>query len=205
MPPAPGATTTSSSLPSASSQAPSPGALAALASQPLVFLPSQVLRLGVADWSAKVGDQRAYLANLDDEIAFAIRERGLRAKWAFPPDLARVAKRNPTYVNDPYAIAIEGLAPVERDAEKLVGEPLAGQLRALAAKFNARYAVVPVGVRIAPEGAGGRATLHLVVVDVRMARLTWKGDIAADPLPSFSPAVAAGLAGRVADLFFTPR
>ena len=180
------------------------GALAPLASEPLVVLPVQTLSLTVADWSDKLGDPRAFLSSVDDEIAFAVRERALRGKWAFAPDLARSAKRNPTYAVDPYTIALDPLKPVERDPEKIIGEPLSGQLRAFAGLFNARYAFIPVELRLAPDAAGARATIHAVVVDTRSARLTWKGDITGDAVRAFSPAVAAGIAGRVADLFTTP-
>ena len=175
--------------------------LASLTSDPLVVLPAQALRMSVPGWSDKVGDPRAYLSKVDDEIAFAIRERGLKAKWAFPEELARSARRNPGYAVDPYSISVDALAPVERDPEKHIAEPLAGQLRAFAALFNARYALIPVEVRLAPDAAGGRPTLHLVVVDTRGARLMWKGDITGDVATSFSPAIAAGIAGKVADLF----
>jgi hypothetical protein len=175
--------------------------LSSLTAEPLVVLPVQVLRLHVPDWSDKVGDPRAYLTKVDDEIAFALRERGLKAKWAFPEDLARSAKRNPGYAVDPYSMSTDPLAPVERDPEKHIGEPLASQLRAFAGLFNARYALIPVEMTLAPDAAGGRATLHLVLVDTRGAKLTWKGDVHSDVAKSFSPAIAAGLAGRVADLF----
>lgn len=188
-----------SARPAASEQ---PGApLSSLTSDALVVLPAQVLRLHVPDWSDKVGDPRAFLSTVDDEIAFAIRERGLKAKWAFPADLVRSSKRNPGYAVDPYSISVDPLAPVERDPEKHIGEPLAGQLRAFAGLFNARYALIPVEMTLAPDAAGGRATLHLVLVDTRGAKLTWKGDVHGDVAKSFSPAIAAGIAGRVADLF----
>ena len=189
----------SSAEPAASTQPSAP--LSSLTAEPLVLLPVQVLRLNVADWSDKVGDPRAYLSKVDDEIVFALRERGLKAKWAFPEDLARSAKRNPGYAVDPYTISVDPLAPVERDPEKHIGEPLAGQLRAFAGLFNARYALIPVELKLAPDAAGGRATLHLVVVDTRGAKLTWKGDVHGDVAKAFSPAIAAGIAGRVADLF----
>jgi hypothetical protein len=195
----------SASAPAAPATAPTQtstrGALAPLASQPLIVLPVQQLRLTVPDWSDKVGEPRAYLAAVDDEIAFAVKERGVRGKWAYPPDLARSARRNPTHATDPYAIALDPLAAVERDAENMVAEPLAGQLRALAGLWDARYALVPVELRLTPDGSGARATLHLVVIDVRQAKLTWKGDVTGDPVRAFSPAIAAGIAGRVADLF----
>jgi hypothetical protein len=171
----------------------------------MIVLPVQTLRLTVPGWSEKVGDPRVYLSTVDDEIAFAVRERGLRGKWAYPADLARAAKRNPTYASDPYTIALDPLAAVEKDAGKMIAEPLAGQLRALAALSSARYALVPVELRLAPDAAGGRATLHLVVVDSRQATLVWKGDVTGDPAATFSPAVAAGIAGSVASLFTTSR
>jgi hypothetical protein len=186
-------------------QAGSRGVLAPLASEPLVVLPVQTLKLSAPDWSDKVGDPRAYLASVDDEIAFAVRERGFRGKWAFPPDLARSARRNPTYAVDPYTIALDRLAPVERDAEKILAEPLAGQLRAFAGLFNARYAFIPVELRLAPDTGGGtRPMIHAVVIDTRAGKLTWKGDVAGDAVRTFSPAIAAGIAGRVADLFTAP-
>lgn len=189
----------------APTQAAARGTLAPLASDALIVLPVHALRLSVPEWTDKIGEHRAYLGTVDDEIAFAIRERAIKGKWAFPADLARAAKRNPGYVPDPYTIALDPLVPVERDTEKIIGEPLAGQLRAFAGLFNARYALVPVEIRIVPDAGGGRATIHLVIVDTRAAKVTWKDDVTGDALRAFSPAIAAGIAGRVADLFTTAR
>ena len=186
-------------------QAQARGPLASLASDALVVLPVQRVAVTVPGWTEKVGDPKAYLSSVDDEIAFAVRERAIRGKWAFAPELARSARRNPTYAVDPYTIAIENLAPVERDADKIIAEPLSGQLRAFAGLFGARYAFIPVDLRVASDASGGgRATLHVVVVDTRSAKLMWKGDVSGDVAREFSPAIAAGLAGRVADLFITP-
>jgi hypothetical protein len=205
--PSPTAQPSSSSGPGSpvAAQGASRGALAPLASDALIVLPVQSLRVSVPEWSEKVGDPRAYLSTVDDEIAFAVRDRGVKGQWAFPGDLARSAKRNPGYTADPYNLAVDALVPVERDAEKIIGEPLAGQLRAFAGIFNARYALVPVELRLVPDPSGGRATLHVVVVDTRAARLTWKADVPGDGVRNFTPAVAAGIAGRVADLFTTAR
>jgi hypothetical protein len=171
----------------------------------LIVLPVQRLHASVPEWSDKIGDQRAYLSTVDDEIAFAVRDRGLRVQWTFPLDLARSARRNPGYAADPYAIALTPLAAVERDPDKLIAEPLAGQLRASAALFNARYALVPVELSLVPDPSGGRATLHLVLIDTRAARLVWKGDVSGDGVRNFTPAIAAGVAGRVVDLFTPAR
>lgn len=202
---APPASSVPASPAAASAQPAVRGVLAPLAAQPLVVLPVQGLRLTVAGWSDKVGDPRAYLATVDDEIAFAVGERGVRARWAFAPDLARSARRNPSYATDPYAIALDPLTKAERDPDAIIAEPLAGQLRALAGLWDARYALVPVEMRLAPAENGGRPVIHLVLVDVRESRVTWKGDVTGDLAREFSPAIAAGIAGRVADLFITAR
>jgi len=164
-------------------------------------LPVQSLRSAVPTWTDKVGDQRTYLSSVDDEIAFAVREKGIKGQWAFASDLARAARRNPGYTADPYAIAIDALAAVEKDPDRIIAEPLAGQLRAFTGLFNARYAFVPAELRFVPDAAGGRATLHVVVIDTRAAHLLWKGDVPGDGTRDLTPAVAAGLASRVADLF----
>ena len=171
----------------------------------MIVVPVQKLHVGIPEWAEKVGDPRAYLSTLDDEFAFAIRDHGLRVQWAFPPDLARSARRNPGYTADPYALTLAPLAPVERDADKLIAEPLAGQLRTFTGLFNARYALVPVELALVPDPSGGRASLHVVIIDTRAARVMWKGDISSDGVRNFSPALAAGVAGRLADLFTPAR
>lgn len=181
------------------------GALAPLAAEAMIVVPVQTLRVAVPEWADKVGEPRTYLSTLDDEIAFAVRDRGLKVQWAFPPDLARSARRNPGYTADPYALTLTPLPPVERDPDKLIAEPLAGQLRTFTGLFNARYALVPVELALVPDPSGGRATLHLVVIDTRAARVMWKGDVSGDGMRNFTPAVAAGIAGRVADLFTPAR
>lgn len=178
-----------------------PRPLAPFTTQPLIIFPLQQLRVDAPALREKVGDPRAYLASADDEIAFAIRERRIRAKWAFPADLARTARRNPGFTADPYAINVAQLAPAERDANVLIANPLASELRALAGLHDARYALVPVELRVVPADSGARAVVHLVIVDVRQSKLIWKGDVNGDPVTGFSPALAAGVAGRVADLF----
>ena len=171
----------------------------------MIVAPVQRLRVAVPEWADKVGEPRAYLSTFDDEFAFAIRDHGLRVQWAFPQDLARSAKRNPGYTADPYELTLAPLAPVERDGDKLIAEPLAGQLRTFTGLFNARYALVPVELALVPGPSGGHAALHAVIVDTRAARIMWKGDIASDGVRSFSAALAAGVAGRLADLFTPAR
>jgi hypothetical protein len=37
-----------------------------------------------------------------------------------------------------------------------------------------------------------------------MSRITWMGDVLSDPAPAFSPALAASVAGHLADLVAAP-
>jgi hypothetical protein len=203
--PAPHAQTGAATQNGAPAQGTPGGILASFVTEPMIVLPAQRLHVSVPDWADKVGDPRAYLATFDDEFAFAIRDHGLKVHWAFPADLARSARRNPGYTADPYELALAALPPVERDPDKLIADPLAGQLRTFTGLFNARYALVPVELALVPDGSGGRAALHVVIIDTRAARVMWKGDISSDGMRNFSPAIAAGVAARLADLFTPAR
>ena len=189
--------------------------LAGMVAQRAVLLPAQYLRPADSlGWAEQVKAPREFLARVDDEIAFAIRERGVKPEWAFPEDLARAARRNAAYASDPRSLAAEGLRPRGRrwKLPAPLGEPLATQLRALVALHDARYAILPVEVRFEPAAAGaGRAVLHLALVDARRAEVVWTTDVASDPAPAPSPAapvnlaaLAASLAGHVADLIAAP-
>ena len=179
--------------------------LASFTAQRLVILPAQSLRRGESlGWSAGLGDERAYLAAVDTAIAAALGERRLRSSWVFPPDLARSARRNVGFVIDPYQFAYHSLRAAERRLDDPIPEPAGSQLRAMVALHDARYAFVPLEVRFDGVQGNGRAVLHLVLVDARTARIVWFGDVASDPSDRFSPALAAGIGNRVADLFVAP-
>ena len=105
------------------------------AAREVIVLPTQYLRPADSlGWAEQAGQPREYLARVDDEIAFALGERGLRTAWVFAEELARSAKRNATYVPDPYSLAAEWLRPPVRRPPELAGEPLGTQVRALVAR-----------------------------------------------------------------------
>jgi hypothetical protein len=87
-----------------------------------------------------------------------------------------------------------------------VPEPLISQLRSLIAlRDEVRYALLPVEIRFeAVDGEGGRAVLNLVLVDVRRAEVVWAVDLASEASHAFSPALAASLGSRFADLVAAP-
>ncbi len=179
--------------------------LARLVSEHILVLPVQYLVFADSmGWSAAAPSSRSYLTTLDDEIAFALGERGLRTQWKFASDAARSVARNPGFASDPYALAAGQVRwGVKADAWQLA-EPLASQLRALVALTDARYVMLPVEVRLTGSRGAGRALLHVVVIDARRSQIQWAGDVFGTPATSFTPAIAADLASHLADLVAAP-
>lgn len=177
--------------------------LAAYTARPLLVLPVRYLRPADSlGWAAQIPESRAYLQTLDSEIAFAVGERGVKELWVFPDELARSVRRNANYAPDPYTLAAQSLRPPMRRLPELLTDPLAAQLRSLVALHDARYGLIPVEIRFERASAGnaGRAVLHLVLVDARLAKPIWMGEVVSDTMSSFSPALAASIAERLADL-----
>ncbi|MGH7719368.1 MAG: hypothetical protein ACREON_11060 [Gemmatimonadaceae bacterium] len=180
--------------------------LAVFAGRPLVVLPARFLREGDSlGWAAAIPSQREYLASLDAEIGFAFKERDLGSNWVLADAMARAARRNTPFAPDPHALAAERLRPPIRRRIEQLPEPLASQLRSLVALNDARYVLYPLEIRFekAADG-GGRAVLFAMVLDARLSTVMWMGEVASDPVTSFSPALAAGVAARLADLIAAP-
>jgi hypothetical protein len=180
--------------------------LAGLAGQHVVVLPTHYLRPADSlGWATNIPRQREYLRSVDDEIAFALGERGFRTNWIFPEALAKAAKRNAGYTADPYALAAEGLRPPgQRNPALMLRDPLASQIRSLVALNDSRYVLFPVELRFEKDGGMGRAVLRVALIDARLSQLRWVGDVHSDPAATFSPGLAASLAGHLADLIAAP-
>lgn len=179
--------------------------LSAFAAQHVVVTPTQYLRPADSlGWSARIANPAAYLSDVDAELAFAFEQRGLKGMWVLPDALVRSVKSNPTYASDPHALAAQWLRPPVRRLPDQVPNPLADQLRTLVALNDARYVLIPVEVRFVKTGDQGRAVLHLVIIDARLAAIVWMGDVVSEPAATFSPALAASVASRTSDLFVAP-
>ena len=177
-----------------------------MAEQALIVLPTRYLRAADSlGWVSQI-DEREFLASVDDELAFALGQRQAARRWTMPDELARTARRNAAFAPDPSSIAAESFRPRGRELEERVPEPLISQLRSLIAlRDEVRYALLPVEVRFeAAPGGGGRAVLNLVLVDVRGSEVAWATEVSSEVVQSFSPAVAASLGSRVADLVAAP-
>jgi hypothetical protein len=180
--------------------------LAGLAGQQVIVLPVHYLRPGDSlGWAAAVERPRQLLSDVDDEIAFALEERGFRTRWVFPELLVRSAQRNAAHSPDPRALAAEGLRPLaRRRSDGQLGEPLASQLRALVALHGARYALFPVELRFEKIGGAGRAVLHVLLIDARLSRATWGADVHGDTASTYGRGSIASAANNLANLIAAP-
>ena len=158
-------------------------------------------------WAGKIADRRAFLDDVDAEIAFALRDRdGVGKTWVFPPQLAAAARRNAPYAPDVYDLSAEWLRPPTKRPPDLLPEPLASQLRTLVAlEDESRYVLFPIEVRFLPAGPAQEcAVIRLVLFDARASRIAWMADVASDPASHFSRALAASAAQHLADLISAP-
>jgi hypothetical protein len=181
-----------------------------LAGERVIVVPIQRLRLvdSAAGTAPAAAGDAASLAALDSAVAIAATDRG--ARWAFARDVARSARRNPTYAPDPYRLPVSELLPGRKAApDGMLSAPLASQLRTLVALNDGRYVVVPAELRVERAGPGTtRAVLRLALVDARAAQMRWVGEVGTDAAPATTPSIpstaTAQLAARFADLIAAP-
>ena len=174
--------------------------LASLAGQKAILLPVQQVD---GEGAGLVAPRR-----LDDDLAFALGERGLGGRWTTAAEARRMAGNNPSLSLTPETLPLP--AAKRLGAGSQVQEPLAGQLRALAALADTRYAIVPLTLQLEPAAAGSevgaaRVVLRLILVDVRGAQILWAGETSPVTVAPGSPALTARVAERFADLVVAPR
>lgn len=182
-----------------------PHPLGGFAARHVIVLPVQYLgRADAAGWGASL-EPSQYLREVDAEITFAFQGRGVSHLWVFPKALREAAHRNASFAADPDHLAAEWLRPPATRLPDQFPDPLASQLRTLLAiEDGAQYELLPVEVRFVPvPGAGGpqRAALRFLLIEPRLGRVLFRGDVYSDPSATFSPALAASLAEHMADLF----
>jgi len=210
--------------PNAAAQADGPvqRPLAAFVSRPVLVLPTRFLGgSGSLGWDGQLGDPAAYLGDVDAEIAFALKQRGIDKQWILPPAIVRSVRRNPGFAVDPHDLSADWLRPPLEKPPEQIPEPFASQVRSLVAlQEGAQYVLYPVEVRFEPvsvegeqassgpvEADGrsgarmqGRAVLRIALIDARRQRVVWMADVVSDPYPTFSPALAASVAEHLVDL-----
>jgi hypothetical protein len=181
--------------------------LAALAATGAIVAPTAAIHFAPElSWSAQQTAARETLRALDDDIAAAIAERGLKTNWVMPADLALSYKRNPSYATDPYTLAEESLRSPAFIGGSRLQEPLASQLRTMIALHeNARSVLLPIELRFeraeaTVSGSAARATLRLALVDPRFSEARWVGTVNSDTTSADPRVLTRALARGVADL-----
>jgi hypothetical protein len=151
-----------------------------------------------------VPEVRAYLAAFDSVLEKTFRDRGVTDSWRFPPELTRTAQRNAGYLANPYQLAAQGLRPPTRSSANDLTDPLASQLRAWVALAGARVALLPVEVRFEGARDSAQVVVRVVVIDARLARVSWGADVRSDFAASPGRESLISLARHVADLALPP-
>ena len=182
--------------------------LAAFATRRLIILPTHYLRMDDSlGWANQISDHDAYLSSLDSEIEFAFSDRGVKKVWVFPEALDAMAKRNQPYAPDPHGMAAQWLRyPGPKRLPEQLPDPLASQLRTLAAlQEGGQLVFLPIELRFQPVPGGKEcAVLRFAIFDAVRAKIIYMADVASDPAASFGPALAASLAGHLADQLGPP-
>lgn len=130
---------------------------------------------------------------LDREIAYWLAEMAPRVDWSFPPELERALQRSPSLSIRLRSLAVSAF---HRARVENIGDPLFGDLRALAALVDARLALIPVAAGWVADSAGsGRVEMRVALIDTRGGAVRWFGAVAGDPGARDDPAAAAS-AGR---------
>jgi hypothetical protein len=176
-----------------------------MAGQEIIVFPVQYLSATDSlGWQQRIPNRAAFLAALDDQIEAALTARGLARAWTFGSELERSSKLNSILMTDARSLSAEWLRG-RLLPEQTVRDPLASQVRALVGLKGQRYALLPVELRLENRGIGmGVATLRVVLIDSRMAKILWVGEVPSDPMRTLSPALTASVATHFADLVVAP-
>jgi hypothetical protein len=183
--------------------------LAALVSQHVIVTPTHSLRESdPMGWMRQVPRSRELLRALDSTLTWELGQRGITHQWTFAGDLVRAAQNNPSFGQDPYALAAGPLRTGNIPPGTSVGSPLLMQLRTMVAlQEDARAIILPVELRFARDSATARgmAVLRVALIDGRLGEVRWIGDVRSDLYTTFSrDALLTSVAAHLADLIAAP-
>ena len=108
----------------------------------------------------------------DSIIQAKLEERAPEVVWKFPPELRRLARRNPVVVPDPDRM---GQAVMRSPSLDVVPDPFRSSLRAMVAVSGGRMALVPAALTFRqPEPGTVEAQLMAVMADARTGKVLWR-------------------------------
>jgi hypothetical protein len=142
-------------------------------------------------------------AAFDSLLSEQLVEHGLKGQWATPAEVVRSAKRDALYAGDPKNLgAFTVRNGVGKDA--VIADPLAGNLRRVVALHDARYALMPVELRVEANKDGGQFVVRLLLLDARLMTALYQVDLIGEHAAKYSPDLLAKLATRVVELAVAP-
>ena len=133
----------------------------------------------------------ALLESANALLDSAVRRDGREVNWMGLEEQRRAARRNPTLGLEPDRFATSYLIGARMDK---VPDPLFAQLRSMAAMTNARFAVVPAGVRITGTAGAYTASYILVVADARTGKIMLRIRTTGRPAATAEAALASAAA-----------
>lgn len=169
--------------------------LGAFAEERVAVVPIQNWRPDTTGWSRSIAWAQLRLA-IDSAVTTELQDRGMGRRWSYPADVVRIARRNPTFQGDAYALGVGRWRAMLPEIGSPIPSPLADNLRFLTALGDMRQVLVPVELRV----DGEVTSVRLVLVDTRARTVLFAGDL----IVPGGASVAPGLATRLADLFLEP-
>ena len=121
-----------------------------------------------------------------------------------PADVARIAKRNPDFVADPYSMGVQPMRAALYKIGDPLPEPFISNLRRFIALADARYALVPIDIWFARRGAEQIAVMKLALADGQGGTIVWLGEVGTDPATAMPADLINMLATRIANLVNAP-
>jgi hypothetical protein len=166
-----------------------------LSGQTVLVLPVQYAQRVPGGWPGGAAISQEAARQTDLEITFALEEQGGRATWVTPVQQIEVLRRRPSIEVNPYMLSVD---EVRRQGAGLedVRDPLYGEIRLVAALFDARYAVFPLEVffeRTAEEESGHLA-IRTILLDARTGDVLWQGLVRGEDAPPASAGALASVA-----------
>ncbi len=174
---------------------PTPG-FGVLSGQTVLVLPVQYVQHVPGGWVGGAANAQEAARSADMEITFALHEVSGRATWVTPEQQLEELSRRPSIEVFPYLLSADE-ARQQGGGLRHVRDPLYGEIRMLAALFDARYAVWPMEFIYEQdrEGGGGRLAIRTFVLDARSGVVMWYGIVRGDGTqPPASPGALAAAA-----------
>jgi hypothetical protein len=173
---------------------PTPG-FGVLSGQTVLVLPVQYVQRMSGGWVGGAANAQDAARSADTEIAFALHEVSGRATWVTPEQQLDELSRRPSIDVFPYLLSADE-ARQQGGSLRHVRDPLYGEIRMLAALFDARYAVWPMEFFYEQDReGGGHLAIRTFVLDARSGVVMWYGVVRGDGTqPPASPGALAAAA-----------